>query len=600
MKRKVNGVWKELPFSEIHDHIEKLASGLHQIGMKAGSHVALIGPSSPRWVIAYLAILRADCIVIPIDKELKAAELRYILNNADADAIFVAEPQFETLLEIVDDLPLLKQAILLDLPTPEGVDQNKVATIVAQLSGLWRNLVKDLQIPGDRVQPLEDCANTALSLLTAQCSNQGNQKQKYNLLGDSELTRNKLLQEDRLTSYKDLMCDEPLPPATSQTEDCAVILYTSGTTGRPKGAMLSHCNIVSNLTSVIEHLKLKGNISTLSFLPINHVFELVCGVLLPLSLGGTVYFAESIKKLGDNINEVKPSFLLAVPAVYRLLLTRIQKNIKTKSASRLLYKFPLTRKFVTKKVQQALGKDTTFASGGAALDPEIAQGFIDLGLNLIQGYGITETSPVITAEIPFQTQPGTVGFPMNGVEIKIKNQNSAGEGEIVVKGPNVMLGYYNNPEATAEALSDGWYRTGDLGHINAKGMLSICGRVKNLIVTPNGKNVYPEEVENELLKSPYIGEIMVYGHKLSATAEEVYAVIFPDEEALFNYAKEQNISDLSAIQTEELIRNEVLTYGKHLADYKRVKKFTLREEEFPKTSTRKIKRYIVEPEISTS
>jgi long-chain acyl-CoA synthetase len=600
MKRKVNGVWKGLSFSEIHDIIEKLASGLRQIGMQENSHIALIGPSSPRWVIAYLAILRADCIVIPIDKELKATELRYILHNADAEAIFVAEPQFETLLDIVDDLPLLEQVILLDSTVPEGVDQNKVTTIVAQLSGLWRNLVNDLQIPKERVQALESCANEALSLLSTHQPEQTKIKQKHNLLGDSELTRNKLLQEERLTSYNGLMYDEPLPPAINQADDCAVILYTSGTTGRAKGAMLSHRNIVSNLISVREHLKLSGNISTLSFLPINHVFEQVCGVLLPLSLGGTVYFAESIKKLGDNLNEVKPDFLLAVPAVYKMLLTRIRKNIQNKSLSRMLYRFPLTRKIVTNKIQQAVGKETTFASGGAALDPEIAQGFIDLGLNLIQGYGITETSPVIAAEIPFKTQPGTVGYPMSGVEIKIKNPNSEGEGEIIIKGPNVMIGYYNNPGATAEVLNDSWYATGDLGHINKKGMLSICGRVKNLIVTPNGKNVYPEEVENELLKSPYICEIMVYGHKLSATAEEVYAVVFPDEEALFNYAKEQNIGDFSATQTEELIRNEVLSYGKNLADYKRIKKFTLREEEFPKTSTRKIKRYAVEPEISTN
>jgi long-chain acyl-CoA synthetase len=599
MKHKVNGIWKELRYSELYDIVEKLAAGLRQTGVKDRAHVALIGPSSPRWVIAYLAILRADGIVIPIDKELKATELRYILNNSDTEAIFVAEPQIETVLEIVDDLPQLKQIILLDSPIPAGIDQNKVATIVAQLSGLWRDLVKDLKISSERAQPLEDCVNEALTLLTLQQAEHGTNEQKYNLLRDSELIRNRLLQEQRLTSYKDIMHDIPLPPSHCTEDDCAVILYTSGTTGRSKGAMLSHRNIVSNFNSVSRHLNLDGHISTLSFLPINHVFEQVHGVLLPLSLGGTVYFAESIKKLGDNISEVKPSFLLAVPAVYKLLLNRIVKNIETKSTTRLLYKFPVTRKLVTNKIQQAIGKNTTFASGGAALDPEIAQGFIDLGLNLIQGYGITETAPVIAAEIPYKTKPGTVGFPLSDIEIKIENPNADGEGEIIVKGPNVMMGYYNNPDATAEALIDGWYHTGDLGHIDEKGRLTICGRVKNLIVTPNGKNVYPEEVENELLKSPYISEIMVYGHKLSATAEEVYAVVFLDQEELFNYAKENDISNLSNAKTEELIRSEILKFGKNLADYKRVKRFTIRDEEFPKTSTQKIKRYVVEPEIST-
>ncbi len=600
MQYKYNGAWKPLSYGRLWEIVEKLASGLRQLGIKENMHVALIGPSSTRWVIAYLAILRADCIVLPVDKELKATELRHILDDSDAHAALVAQPQFETLLEVVDDLPLLQKIILLDSPLPESLDRDEVAALVAKLSGLWRELVSDLNIPDERTLEIEDCANETLKLLSKQQLNHENKQQKYNLLAGTELTRHKLLEEKRLFAFRDISESTPLPPSRRSADDCAIILYTSGTTGRSKGAMLSHRNIVSNLDGVRQHINLDGTISTLSFLPINHVFEQVCGVLLPLSLGGMVTFAESIKKLGDNLNEIKPTFLLAVPAVYQMLLTRIMKNIETKSSSRLLYRFAPTRKLVTGKIQQILGKNTTFASGGAALDPEIATGFRNLGLNIIQGYGITETSPVIAAEQPHRTKAGTVGVPLPEVEIKIANPNKDGEGEIIVKGPNVMLGYYNNPEETQEALIDGWYHTGDLGRLDEDGMLVICGRVKNLIVTPNGKNVYPEEIENELLKSPFISEIMVYGHKLSSTAEEVYAVVFPDQEALFNYAKENNIGHLSATQIEALIRNEILSFGKNLADYKRVKKFTLREDEFPKTTTRKIKRYIVEPEISTS
>ncbi len=600
MQYKSDGAWKPLSYARLWEIVEKLAAGLRQLGIKENMHVALIGPSSTRWVIAYLAILRADGIVLPIDKELKATELRHILDDSDAQAVLVAQPQFETLLEVIDDLPLLEKIILLDSPLPEALDRDEVAVLVAKLSGLWRELVVDLKIPEERTLEIEDCANETLKLLSKQQQKQKDKQQKYNLLAGTELTRRKLLQEKRLFAFRDISESNPLPPSRRSADDCAIILYTSGTTGRSKGAMLSHRNIVSNLDGVRQHINLDGTISTLSFLPINHVFEQVCGVLLPLSLGGTVTFAESIKKLGDNLNEIKPTFLLAVPAVYQMLLARIMKNIETKPSSRLLYKFAPTRKLVTGKIQQILGKNTTFASGGAALDPEIATGFRNLGLNIIQGYGITETAPVIAAEQPHRTKAGTVGLPLPDVEIKIANPNKDGEGEIVVKGPNVMLGYYNNPEETRDALIDGWYHTGDLGRIDTDGMLVICGRVKNLIVTPNGKNVYPEEIENELLKSPYICEIMVYGHKLSATAEEVYAVVFPDQEALFNYAKENNIGHLSAAQIEALIRNEILSFGKNLADYKRVKKFTLREDEFPKTTTRKIKRYIVEPEISTS
>jgi long-chain acyl-CoA synthetase len=222
---------------------------------------------------------------------------------------------------------------------------------------------------------------------------------------------------------------------------------------------------------------------------------------------------------------------------------------------------------------------------------------MDLGIVVYQGYGITETSPVISAEHPGARKLGTVGPPIPQVEVRIHEPNEEGIGEIWVKGPNVMLGYYNNPQATAEVLTDGWYHTGDLGCVDAKGLLAICGRVKNVIVTANGKNVYPEEVENELLHSPYLAEVMVYGHKVDATAEEVYAIIYPNQEAIDRYANEHGLAPMTEKQVEELIREEVLKAGRNLADYKRIRKFTLREDEFPKTTTRKIKRFAVEARI---
>lgn len=591
--------WKSLSYKKLWDTVEKLSSGLTNLEIEKKAHIALLGASSPRWIAAYLSVLRAGCIAVPVDKELKSTELRHILNDSDAEAVFVGQPQLEILLEVIDDLPNLKKIILIDTPLSELVGHNPVNDMMDNLSTLWKALVKDLAIPEDRYKEIESAAVAAHTALTQQDQVQGKSNKHATFLDDSEISRHRLIKEERLVAYKDLFSDISLPISTNRPEDIAIILYTSGTTGRSKGAMLSHKNIVTNIQAAIHRFQLDSSIETLSFLPINHVFEQVCGVLLPLSLGGKVSFAQSIKKLGDNLSEVKPTFLLGVPAVYRLLLDRIMKNIESKSASRLLYKFPITRKIVTNKVQQAVGTRTTFVSGGAALDPAVAQGFSDLGLTLLQGYGITETSPVISAESPFKSKPGTVGEVLDDVQIKINRPNSDGEGEILVKGPNVMLGYYKNDKATEEALRDGWYHTGDLGRIDKDQMLAICGRVKNLIVTPNGKNVYPEEIENQLLKSPYIAEIMVYGHKVSATAEEVYAVIFPNEETLFALAKDRNDEPLSAQEIEEMIRKEVLSFGKDLADYKRVKKFTLREDEFPKTTTRKIKRYVVEPEIST-
>ncbi len=599
LQSKHSGKWKGLSYRSLWEAVEKLASGLRQLGYQDGSHIALLGPSSPRWVVSYLAILRAGCVAVPIDKELKAAELRHILNDSDTQALFCGQAQCEIVLEIINQLPQLSKIILLDLPLSELTDKGEIAGVLEELSNAWHKLTDDYSISAERHKELEDLALEALSLLQHGANLDAEKQIIRNFLSHTETSRNKLLKEGRLLAYKEIFHQQPLPPTQAKPEEPAVILYTSGTTGRSKGAVLSHQNIVSNIEAACDRFQLDSSIRTLSFLPINHVFEQVCGILLPLSLGGQVSFAESLKKLGDNLSEIKPSFLLGVPAVYRLLFDRIMKNIESKTASRLLFRFPLTRRIVTSKVQQNVGKDTTFISGGAALDPTVAAGFHVLGLNLLQGYGITETSPVISAESPFKSKPGTVGEALDGVEIKIDQPNADGEGEILVKGPNVMIGYYKNDQATADVLKDGWYRTGDLGRFDEDGMLSICGRVKNLIVTPNGKNVYPEEVENHLLNSPYIAEIMVYGHKISATAEEVYAVIYPDEEKLFALEKEQNRGPLSAAEVEEVIRREVLNFGKELADYKRVKKFTLREDEFPKTTTRKIKRYVVEPEIST-
>ena len=245
------------------------------------------------------------------------------------------------------------------------------------------------------------------------------------------------------------------------------------------------------------------------------------------------------------------------------------------------------------------GGNPVFISGGAALDPVVAERLMELGLNVYQGYGITETSPVIAVETPAFNRLGTVGRPMSGIEIMIHEPNAEGVGEIWVKGPNIMLGYYNNQAATDEVMTDGWYHTGDLGCVDEDGALRICGRAKNLIVTANGKNVYPKEVENEISNIPFIAEIMVYGHKVDNTSEEVCALIYPHQEALDAYAEANGTGPLSLQDVEEIIRKEILERGKALADYKRIKRFTLREDEFPKTTTRKIKRFVVEADIQT-
>lgn len=575
-----------------------LRPGLIKSGFKVGDHAALLAPSSPQWVAVYLGVLKAGGVIVPIDKELKAAELRHILTDCDTRFVFSAPPCLDLLLEIFPGIPTLERIINLAPADSDGAD-SRIVQLLDALIEEWRELVAVVDLPVERRTTMEVLARQAYRQLCSSHSDTGSATETADPFEPVERLRNKLNREGKLLPLNSLCHSAPLPEKPRNHTDTAVILYTSGTTGRSKGAMLSHANIVSNIKGAAAHFQLDSSIHTLSFLPINHVFEQVCGVLLPLSLGGKVSFCESLKKLGENLAEVKPTFFLAVPAVYRMILDRITKNVNSKKLSQLLFSVPFTRPIVTSKVRHTFGSGTIFISGGAALDPAIANGMTKFGLSIYQGYGITETAPIISAEQPGARRPGTIGRLLERVEVRIDGPDDEGVGEIVVKGPNVMQGYYKNPQATAEVLVDGWYRTGDLGFFSSDGFLTISGRVKNLIVTPNGKNVYPEEVENELLKSAFIAEVMVYGHRVGTSSEEIHAIIYPEQEALDNQCRIDGCGRMSEADVEALLRVEVQKASNGLADYKRVRKFTIREDEFPKTTTRKIKRFAVEASIST-
>lgn len=528
---KTGGEWQRISYESLGVISGRIASGLQQNGFQPGSHAALLAPSSPRWVMAYLGILKAGGVVIPVDRELKGIELRHILGHCEAEVIFSDYDHLGMILDMAEELPALRLIVTLDSSTGEAG------------SGLL----------------------------------------------DTAYSR-------RILNLDALLHETESAPVLRRSCDTALILYTSGTTGRSKGAMLSHANVVSNIRGTVAHLNVDERVHTLSFLPINHVFEQVCGILLPLSLGGKISFCESLKKLGENLAEVRPTFLVGVPAVYRMILDRMMKRINGSMVSRLLFTFPLTRVLVTSRIRARLGSGTIFVSGGAALDPDVSEQLTLLGVTIYQGYGITETSPVISAESRNGARSGTVGRVLEGIEVRIEDPDGEMVGEILVRGPNVMQGYFRGPQATAEVLAEGWYRTGDLGSFDRDGFLKICGRVKNLIVTPNGRNVYPEEVENEILKSPYVAEAVVYAHKTGTVEEEIRAIIYPNRESLGEYAGKMGKEDLSDRDVESLLRSELFSACARLAPYKRVKEFIVSREEFPKTSTRKIKRF----EVTTS
>lgn len=595
---KVSGRWVDYSYRQLWTDSDRIATALADWGVVDGDRVAILAPASPTWVAAYFGIVKANAIVVPVDKELKSRELGHILDDCGARLLFTTDDYLEMAREFKGRLAALKKIVLLNPPVPGKIRMNSQAIgALADLVGEWQRLAQEYHIRPEDVSRFEASAGSLQQILFADSPGAETGTRAVSSLPKGE---RRSRDEDGIEYLFSFQKDGKPPATTRRPNDPLVILYTSGTTGRSKGAILSHANILSNIETLPKLFKLDENIRMLSFLPINHVFEQVGGMMLPLSLGGTVSYAESLKKLGENLVEVKPNFLLGVPAVFRMLLDRLQKNIQGQFLSRTLFALPLTRPLIVRKVRETLGGTPTFVSGGAALDPEVAKGLMALGIIVYQGYGITETSPVITAERPDRRRLGTVGIPIPDVEVRIHQPDAEGVGEIWVKGPNVMLGYYNNPTATAEVLTDGWYHTGDLGRLEDDGMLVICGRVKNLIVTANGKNVYPEEVEIELLHSPFIAEAMVYGHKVSATSEEVYALIFPNQEAIDQHAREHGLAPMNMAAVEELIRGEVLKAGKNLADYKRIRRFTLRDDEFPKTTTRKIKRFAVEAAIDTA
>lgn len=594
---KVAGAWQGLNYRQLWKEVERIDGGLRRWGLQKGDTVALIGATSPDWIACYLGVLHSGAIVVPVDRELKAGEMRHVLSDCGAGLIFTDRAYLELIGEIADDLPELRKIVVME-DSAAQVLAPRIKQAMGELVDAWRDLVREYRISGEDQQRVEIPGRRLERLLLPPAATVEAEGSNHSVFNEAEEAKRNAFRRFDPVSLAEFAGNHLPAHATDHNPlDTAVILYTSGTTGRSKGAMLSHANIVTNIESAVRHLEVDEGMHTLSFLPINHVFEQVAGVLAPLSLGGTVSIAESLKKIGQNLTEEKPTHVMGVPAVYRVLLGRINRSIGEKALSKALFAFPLTRPLVNAKVKKNLGKNITFVSGGAALDPDIARGISRLGITILQGYGITETSPIIAAETPHRRRLGTVGKVIPGVEVRIDHPNEEGVGEILVKGPNVMQGYYKRPHATAEVIVDGWYHTGDLGHVDGDGFLSIRGRMKNLIVTPNGKNVYPEEVENELLKSPYIAEVMVYGHKLTATSEEVHAIIYPDQEAIDNHVRQTGRAALNEADVEELIRGEVLEAGKRLADYKRVKRFTLRDDEFPKTTTRKIKRYVVEADI---
>jgi long-chain acyl-CoA synthetase len=385
------------------------------------------------------------------------------------------------------------------------------------------------------------------------------------------------------------------------SEDLAEILFTSGTTGSPKGVMLTHKNIVSDLEGLYQIIDVNENDVFFSILPLHHVYECTGGFLAPIYVGASVAYASSLRPnvMLEEMREIRPTVWLTVPLILEKIYQKILKTLnEQKGVKKVLINLMKTfaKGRLSKRIKASLGLDRVryVISGGAALPEWVSKGLEDLGFPILQGYGLSETSPILTLNPPHSPRNKSVGLPIPGVEIRLFEVNERGEGEIAAKGPMVMKGYYKNEKATKEVFYDGWFLTGDIGYFDEDGYLYITGRKKAVIVTKGGKNIYPEEIENKLTESPYIEEVLVFGAINPETGEEeVQALVYPNLDEVRSIAhKMGRVPDDDFIY--ELISKEIERLSKDLAPYKRIKRFALRYEEFPKTTTRKIKRHLFE------
>ncbi len=396
---------------------------------------------------------------------------------------------------------------------------------------------------------------------------------------------------DEIPSLWDLLPDEVIqaPEAKPDPEELAVLMYTSGTTGDAKGVMLSHRNITSNVLGILETIELGPEDRMVTIVPWYHIYGLTVTLITPLAAGAMVLYTDDYRNLIEIARRVNFTVLVGVPKLFHAIWRRLEENIKATPSRRLLYR--LAPKLIGKALKRKLLSPDFrfFVSGGAPLNPRVARGLRRLGLGIIQGYGLTETAPVLTFSTPFARQPGTVGRPLPGVELRIAEPGPDGYGEVLARGPNVMMGYYRNPERTREVLTrDGWFRTGDLGKLDWRGRLYLAGRKKNVIVLESGKNVYPEEVEWELSRIPEVEEVMVYEIEKGGKPG-VGALVYPNWELL----RQRGITDDD--EARDYIWERVKEVQKNLAVFKRIKSkedLKLVREPFAKSTKQEIKRHL--------
>jgi long-subunit acyl-CoA synthetase (AMP-forming) len=534
VKNRSTGLLRNISFRQLQNDINYLGSALVDLGLK-DSMISIISENRYEWCVSYLAVVNGTGIVVPMDKELPENEIQSLLERSDTSAVLCSREFVEVLLEKKEQLPKLKYIICFDYKKSD----NEVLSY-SELIQAGKNLV-------DKGKS---------SFLNTEIDN----------------------------------------------EAMSMLIFTSGTTEQSKGVMLSQGNIVEDLMASPTLLEVRSDDVFFSVLPIHHTYECTCGFLMPLYRGASVAYCEGLKYIVKNLSEVRPTIFLGVPLIFEGLHKKIWQNARKSGKADTLKKViainKKTKKFgidlapiFFKQIHALLGgRMKVLICGGAAIDPDILQGFRDFGVNALQGYGLTECAPICALNPDKYPKNDAAGYPPPGFDLKIHDPDpETGIGEICASGGNIMLGYYNNPEASAEVLRDGWFHTGDLGYLDEDRFVHITGRIKNVIITKNGKNVYPEEIENYLGRIPYVDECMVWGKDSEETGE---TLIFASIRADYDEVKDVLGENYTDEEVAALIWKEIDVLNEQLPLFKRIRKIDVRKEEFEKTTGKKIKRFV--------
>ena len=521
----------EKKYKDVVKDVKALSTALLKRGFK-GKRIALIGENRYEWVLSYLAVTCGGMIIAPLDKALPDKEIASLIKRSEVDAV-IYEKKHQELFE--------------KLKADESINLNTLICI----------------------DSTEENSNSTINF--------------KDLLEEG---RKLIKEKNKLYDY-----------ITLNNDEMSIMLFTSGTTSAAKIVMLSQNNILSNLYAYQTHFKINEDDTLLSFLPIHHTFECSITILYGFYSGATIAFCDGLRYIQSNLKEYEVSIFVAVPLVLETMYKKITKaiqdqgktkliNTMTKISNALLKLHIDIRKIVFKQIIDNFGgKLRMVLYGAASLDKDTIIGLNNFGINSIQGYGLTETSPVLTAESENKHKPGSIGYPLDNVEIKIDNPDKEGVGEILAKGPNIMLGYYDDEKKTKEAFKDGWFRTGDYGYKDDEGFIFITGRKNDIIVLRNGKNVYPQELEFLISKLPYVAECMVFARNESSTDTLLMAKIVYNKEVM-----EKDYPDTKKEEYEKIIMKDIKEINKTLPTFKHIKRIIVTDEPMIKTTTQKVKR----------